>query len=130
MSSKNVCVFVGKLGGDIELKASSGGVKFANAGLAVSDSRKDAGGEWQNETTWVDLTFFGKNAENAANVLHKGDTVSVTASYSKKQYEKDGKKQYSHGFIVGEWSRLAKSTKTDEDTSTDEVEQDSEEKPF
>lgn len=103
----NLNVFEGRLGAKPELKYSSGGNAYAKVGLAVNKSRK-VEGEWKTETTWVDLVFFGNKAENVANVLNKGDLISVVSEYQKQKYQNDaGQNRYSHSFVVQNWSRLS-----------------------
>lgn len=102
----NLGIFEGRLGAKPELKYGASGTAFAKVGLAVNESRKIEG-EWQTETTWVDLVFFGNKAENVANVLDKGDMISVITKYQKQKYQNDaGENRYSHSFIVQNWSRL------------------------
>ena len=102
----NKCIFIGRLGADLEMKSSASGNSFATANIAVNENRK-VDGEWQTETTWVSLVFFGKSAENAHRVLHKGDLISVDAKYNKRDYTtKEGNKAYSHSFVVNQWSRI------------------------
>lgn len=103
----NNCIFEGRLGAKPELKYAASGTAYAKAGLAVNESRK-VEGEWQTETTWVDIVFFGNKAENVASVLGKGDLISVIAKYQKQKYQNDaGENRYSHSFVVQNWSRLA-----------------------
>ena len=105
-----MCSFVGRLGAKPELKYAAGGsgTAFATVGLAVNESRK-VDGEWKTETTWVNLVFFGQKAENAVNVLEKGDSIVVESKYQKREYENEaGEKRYSHSFIVQSWSRISR----------------------
>ncbi len=53
---------------------------MTEVGLAVNDRRKGSNGEWIDETTFVDLTFWGRTAEVAAEYLSKGSPVFVEAA--------------------------------------------------
>lgn len=118
----NLSVFEGRLGAAPELKYSSAGNPFAKVGLAVNESRK-VEGEWQTETTWVDLVFFGNKAENVASVLSKGDLISVVTKYQKQKYQNDaGENRYSHSFIVQNWSRLSTGGGSDDGNDAPEEE--------
>ena len=114
----NLSVFEGRLGARPELKYSTSGTAYAKVGLAVNESRK-VEGEWQTETTWVDLVFFANKAENVAKVLAKGDLISVVAKYQKRKYQNDaGENRYSHSFVVQNWSRLSSNSDSDSGDNT------------
>lgn len=120
----NNCIFEGRLGAKPELKYASSGTAYAKAGLAVNESRR-VDGQWQTETTWVDIVFFGNKAENVANILDKGDLISVITKYQKQKYQNDaGENRYSHSFVVQNWSRLSSSD--DSSNDLDESEEDAE----
>ena len=72
MASYNRVILVGNLTRDIELKYTQGGTAVTDIGLAVNDRRKTATGEWVDETTFVDVTLWGRTAEVASEYLGKG----------------------------------------------------------
>ena len=67
--SINRVVLTGNLTRDAELKQTSGGMAIVKMRLAVNDRRKSASGEWIDETTFVDVTFWGRTAEVASEYL-------------------------------------------------------------
>lgn len=71
---------VGTLGKDPELQTSQDGrTQFAKFSLAWSESSKDKAGQWiQGPTIWVQVTCFGRQAQNVAQSLRKGDRAIVT----------------------------------------------------
>lgn len=73
MNSVNI---IGRLGRDVELRQ-AGQTSVADLNIAVSDRRK-VQGEWQNVTTWVTVTAWGKTAETASNYLSKGSEVGIS----------------------------------------------------
>ncbi|MGN0095075.1 MAG: single-stranded DNA-binding protein [Corynebacterium sp.] len=83
----------GTLGKDPEGKTSNAGKPFARFSLAWSESSKDQQGNWQDgPTQWVQVTCFGRVAQNLVTSLHKGDRVNVTGrikpeSWSSQQGE-------------------------------------------
>lgn len=83
----------GTLGKDPEGKTSNAGKPFARFSLAWSESSKDQQGSWQDgPTQWVQVTCFGRVAQNLVASLHKGDRVNVTGrikpeSWSSQQGE-------------------------------------------
>lgn len=77
MASYNRVVLMGNLTRDIELKYTPGGMAVADVGLAVNDRRKNASGEWIEETTFIDVTLWGRTAEVASEYLGKGSSMFV-----------------------------------------------------
>lgn len=71
---------IGTLGKDPELEhGQNGGKAYTRLSLAWSESAKDQGGHWvDGPTVWLQVTAFGRVAENVVRSLHKGDRVVVT----------------------------------------------------
>lgn len=94
MASYNRVILMGNLTRDIQLRHTPGGTPVTEVGLAVNDRRKNQSGEWVDETTFVDVTFWGKTAEVAAEYLSKGSPVFVEGRLKLDTWEKDGQKNY------------------------------------
>lgn len=94
MASYNRVILVGNLTRDIELKYTQGGTAVAEMGLACNEKRKSPSGEWIEEVTFVDVTLWGKTAENAQKYIGKGSSALVEGRLKLDTWEKDGKKQY------------------------------------
>ena len=94
MASYNRVILMGNLTRDITLRYTPGGTPVTEVGLAVNDRRKGANGEWIDETTFVDVTFWGRTAEVAAEYLSKGSPVFVEGKLKLDTWEKDGQKNY------------------------------------
>lgn len=77
MASYNRVVLMGNLTRDIELKYTPSGMAVTDIGLAVNDRRKNASGEWIEETTFVDVTLWGRTAEVASEYLSKGSSMFI-----------------------------------------------------
>jgi single-strand DNA-binding protein len=101
MASFNRVVLVGNLTRDPELRYIPSGTAVTDVGLAVNDRRKGANGEWIEETTFVDVTLWGRTAEIASEYLNKGSSVLVEGRLKLDTWEKDGKKN-SKLRVVGE----------------------------
>ena len=56
MASFNRVILMGNITRDIELRYVGSGIAVTDVGLAVNDRRKNANGEWVEETTFVDIT--------------------------------------------------------------------------
>ena len=67
----------------------------------MNDRRKNANGEWVEETTFVDVTLWSRTAEVASEYLSKGDPVLIEGRLKLDTWEKDGKKN-SKLRVVGE----------------------------
>ena len=59
----NKVILIGNLTRDIELRYSSAGLAIASTAIAVTRRFSGANGEKQEETCFVDITFFGRHAE-------------------------------------------------------------------
>ncbi len=101
MASFNRVILVGNLTRDPELRYIPSGMAVTDIGLAVNDKRKNAQGEWIEETTFVDVTLWGRTAEVATEYLNKGSPVLVEGRLKLDTWEKEGKKQ-SKLRVVGE----------------------------
>ncbi len=101
MASYNRVVLVGNVTRDPELRYIPSGTAVTEIGLAVNDRRKNASGEWVEETTFVDVTLWGRQAEIANEYLNKGSSVLIEGRLKLDTWEKDGKKN-SKLRVVGE----------------------------
>lgn len=93
MASFNKVILMGNLTRDPEVRYTQGGTAVSEIGLAVNDKRKDAKGEWIEETTFVDVTLWGRTAEIAGEYLGKGSSVLVEGRLKLDSWEKDGQKR-------------------------------------
>ena len=101
MASFNRVILVGNVTRDIELKYTGSGTAVTDLGLAVNDRRKSANGEWVDETTFIDVTLWGRTAEVASEYLSKGAPVLVEGRLKLDTWETDGQKR-SKLRVVGE----------------------------
>ncbi len=72
MASLNKVMLIGNVTRDPELKYTPKGTAVAQIGLAVNRTWSNEAGQKQDETTFVDVEFFGRNAEIAGEYLKKG----------------------------------------------------------
>jgi single-strand DNA-binding protein len=93
MASFNRVILVGNVTRDIDLKYTGNGTAVTDMGLAVNDRRKSATGEWVDETTFVDVTLWGRTAEVASEYLSKGSPVLVEGRLKLDTWETDGQKR-------------------------------------
>jgi len=85
----NVTV-VGNLTREPEIRFFQGDMAVVNTGLAINKSFKNASGEWQEDTDFVDLSIWqNAGAENVANSLTKGDRVIVSGVLKQNTWQTD-----------------------------------------
>ena len=101
MASFNRVVLLGNLTRDIEVRYLQSGMAVTDVGLAVNDRRKNQAGEWIEETTFVDVTLWGRTAEVAGEYLTKGSPILVEGRLKLDSWETDGQKR-SKLKVVGE----------------------------
>jgi single-strand DNA-binding protein len=100
MASFNRVILVGNLTRDPELRHIPSGTAVSEIGLAVND-RVKRGNEWVDETTFVDITLWGRTAEVASEYLSKGSPVLIEGRLKLDSWEKDGQKR-SKLRVIGE----------------------------
>jgi single-strand DNA-binding protein len=91
-ASFNRVILLGNVTRDPELRYISTGTAVTEIGLAVNDRRKTASGEWVEETTFVDVTLWGRTAEVAGEYVTKGAPLLIEGRLKLDTWEKDGKK--------------------------------------
>ncbi|MEI8340792.1 MAG: single-stranded DNA-binding protein [Verrucomicrobiota bacterium] len=77
MASYNKVLLLGNCTRDPEVKYTPKGTAVAELGLAVNRVYTADNGEKREETTFVDVTFWGRQAEIAGEYLKKGRPVFV-----------------------------------------------------
>jgi single-strand DNA-binding protein len=105
MASFNKVVLLGNVTRDPELRYIQSGTAVTDLGLAVNDRRKTPSGEWVEETTFVDVTLWGRTAEVACEYVTKGSPILIEGRLKLDTWEKDGKKN-SKLRVVGEKMQL------------------------
>ena len=92
MASFNRVVLVGNLTRDVELRYIPSGMAVSDIGLAINDRvKKD--GQWVEETTFVDVTLWGRTAEIANEYLSKGSNVLIEGRLKLDSWETDGQER-------------------------------------
>jgi len=91
--SLNKIMLIGNLGRDAETRFTTNNVSVTNFSLATTNSYKDKEGNWQNETTWHNITSFNISDFFKDN-LKKGKKFYVEGRITKREYnDKDGNKR-------------------------------------
>lgn len=92
----NLCVFIGRLGRDPEVKYLANGDAVCNISIAVGKSWTDKNTKEKKESTvWVPVSFFGKTAEIVGQYCRKGSQLQVSGEFNVRKYtDKDGNEKY------------------------------------
>lgn len=97
MASFNKVILLGNLTRDIELRHTPSGMAVADIGLAVNRTWFDKNAnEKKEEVTFVDVTFFGRQAEVAGEYLAKGRELLIEGRLQMDSWEdkQTGAKRY------------------------------------
>jgi single-strand DNA-binding protein len=87
MASFNRVMLMGNLTRNPELKYTPSGSAVADLGLAVNESFKNKAGETVEQTCFVDVVVWGRQAETATEYLKKGSPVFVEGRLQFDQWE-------------------------------------------
>ena len=97
MTNINSVVLVGRITKDVGSDERSfsyigNGTAKAVVNIAVNRGVKK-GDKWEDETSFFDVTIWGKTAENLKPRLTKGTQITVSGYLKQDRWEKDGQKQ-------------------------------------
>lgn len=96
----NRIVLVGHLTRDIELRYTQSGAAIGSCGVAVT-RKYTLNGEKREETCFIDITFFGKQAEIANQYLKKGSKLLVEGRLKFDQWQdSNGQNRSKHSVVV------------------------------
>ena len=96
----NRVVLVGNLTRDIELRYTTAGAAIGNSAIAVT-RKFNVNGEKREETCFIDITFFGKQAEIANQYLSKGSKLLVEGRLKFDQWtDNNGQNRSKHTISV------------------------------
>lgn len=101
MASFNKVILLGNLTRDPETRVTANGLTICKLGLAVSRVYMTREGERKEETTFVDIDAFGKQAEVLTKYLRKGRPLMVEGRLKLDQWEtNEGQKRSKLGVIL------------------------------
>ncbi|MFI5270670.1 MAG: single-stranded DNA-binding protein [Candidatus Saccharimonadales bacterium] len=91
--SLNQVTLMGNLTRDPELRQTPNGQNVTSFSLALNRSYKDASGDWQEVTDYIDIVCWGPLAERVAQYLSKGRRCLVQGRLQSRSWEQDGQKR-------------------------------------
>jgi single-strand DNA-binding protein len=116
--SLNRASLIGVLGKDAETTFTTSNVAVTKFSVATTHSKKSKDGNWENLTTWHNVTAFELN-DYTLGQLKKGAKVYVEGRIDNQTYEKDGKKKYFSQIVTSGFDgiiTLANNSKADDST--------------
>lgn len=84
---------MGNLTRDPELRSTPSGQNVVSFSLALNRSYKDASGEWQEATDYIDIVAWGPLAERIDQYLTKGRRCLVQGRLQSRSWEQEGVKR-------------------------------------
>lgn len=103
MANYNKVFLMGNLTRDPELRYTPKGTAVADIGLAVNRVRTNDQGQRQEDTTFVDVTLWGRQAELAQQYLSKGRPIFIEGRLQLDSWEdKQSGQKRSKLKVVGE----------------------------
>ena len=101
MASFNKVILLGNLTRDPETRVTANGNTICKLGLAVSRVYSTREGERKEETTFVDIDAFGKQAEVITKYMRKGRPIMVEGRLKLDQWEtNEGQKRSKLGVVL------------------------------
>jgi single-strand DNA-binding protein len=96
VASYNKLIAFGHLGQDPELRYTPQGTAVCNFSMATSEKYRGKNGEKLERTTWLKVTVWGKQAENAAKYLAKGRKAYVEGRMHVEEWtDREGKSRHT-----------------------------------
>jgi single-strand DNA-binding protein len=100
MANFNKVLLMGNLTRDVELRTTQGGTAIAKFGMAINRKFKQQSGEMKEETCFVDLTAWGRQAEVIAQYTQKGSPLFVEGRLEYSTWEAEGGKRSKLAVVV------------------------------
>lgn len=115
MSDTNTIVITGRLTRDVDLRYTPNDNPVGEFGIASNRNYQDGSGEWQEDTTFVDVTVWGEQAERIEERISKGEPVLIEGRLTLDQWETDAGENRSKLSITAQRIRPLSQYLSDED---------------
>jgi len=86
MKDLNSLAMIGRLTRPVEMRYTNSGFAIASFSLAVNINKK-VDGQWQDETSFFDCSYFGKGAEAISQYLQKGQQVGIQGHLEQQSWK-------------------------------------------
>ena len=102
----NSVILIGRLTKKPELEYTAGNTPVTKFTIAVDRDKKD------DDTDFIRITVFGRQAENVCRFMDKGRQISVMGRIQTGSYQKDGKTVYTTDVIANRVEFLSGKTES------------------
>lgn len=108
MANFNKVIIAGNLTRDPELRYTPKGLAIAKLGLALNRKWRNEAGEQREETTFVDVDAFGKQAEVIGQYFRKGQPILIEGRLRLDEWDdkNTGQKRSKLGVVLESFSFL------------------------
>lgn len=100
MSDFNLVVVMGRLSRDVELRYTPKGTAIGNMSMAVNRRWTNEAGEKKEDVTFVEITLFGRTAENCGQYLKKGSPAHVSGRLRTESWDDKATGQKRYKMVV------------------------------
>ena len=116
----NKVILTGNLSKDITLKSNSN-ITIASSTIAVNRKFKNQNGDTSEEVLFIDITFFGRQAQTANQYLNKGSKVLIEGRLKFDTWQdKNGQNHSKHSVLVESMEMLGSNeNQTDNNDNND-----------
>lgn len=122
---QNKVFLVGYIGSDPDTHSFETGGMVTNASLATTRSWKKKGSDdWQEDTTWHRLVFYGTEAVKAHDQIHKGTRLGVEGYIRSRTVGEGSEKRYYTDIVVDRWINFDPKPAQDQPDSYQNYDQD------
>lgn len=109
MASLNKVMIIGNLGRDPEMRFTANGQSMANFSVACNRRYTTRDGEQRDETEWVRVVCWGRQAEIAAQYLQRGSQVYVEGRLQTRSWEdQQGQTRYTTEVVAYTFQMLGR----------------------
>jgi len=116
----NKVILIGNLTKDPELRYTPQGTPVTSFRIAVNYRYKQSD-EMKQETTFIDIVVFGKQAESSSKYLNKGSSVLVEGRLQERRWESDGQQRSKFEVIAQSVKFLSKKTAPEEPAAEGDI---------
>ncbi len=114
-------VFIsGRITNDVELRYTAKGTPVVRFTLAVDRAVKDATGQYQNQTSFLEIVAWSKWAEAVSNNTHKGSPVIVEGHLEARNYVDSNNNNRKSVEIIAEYIQFLEYKPRSEDSGHEE----------
>jgi len=94
--SVNLCIFIGNVGNDPDIRTIGENAKVASFRLAVTERYKDRNGELKENTEWVNISAWNKTADIVERFVKKGSLLYIEGKLATRKWtDKDGNERFT-----------------------------------